>query len=43
MPVGSNIEELKKSAESVVKLCLEQGFIYSDRLHIRIWNDKKGC
>jgi len=43
MPIGSNIEELEKNAEAVIKLCLEQGFIYSDRLQIRIWNNKKGC
>jgi len=43
MPIGSDIDELEANAEAVIQLCLEQGFIYSDRLQIRVWNNKKGC
>jgi len=43
MPVGNTREELDKNSEAVVKVCLDQGYIYSDRLQIRIWDNKKGC
>lgn len=42
MPIGSNQEELEENSEAVVNFCLENNFIYSDRLQIRIWNNKKG-
>ena len=41
MPMGENQKELKKNAEFVVQKCIELGFNYSDRIHIRIWNDKE--
>ena len=42
MPVGATREEIDLNSQAVVKLCLNQGFIYSDRLQVRIWNGKKG-
>jgi organic radical activating enzyme len=42
MPVASTREELKNNANSVINFCLENSFTYSDRLHIRMWNNKKG-
>jgi 7-carboxy-7-deazaguanine synthase len=43
MPIAKNREELEENSEAVIKLCLKEGYKYSDRLQIRIWNDKKGC
>jgi len=42
MPIGNSREELTMNSESVANLSLKGGYSYSDRLHIRIWNDKKG-
>lgn len=41
MPYGANIQEIKENAKKVWKLALELGVNYSDRLHIRIWNESK--
>lgn len=42
MPLGGDIQSLKHNEEDVVQFCLKKGYCYSDRLHIRIWNDKQG-
>jgi organic radical activating enzyme len=42
MPVGYTAKELSDNSESVINLCLEHGYNYSDRLHVRVWNDKRG-
>ena len=42
MPMGSNEKELKKNAKEVAKFCIENGYNYSDRVHIRLWGDKEG-
>lgn len=42
MPVGESIDSLEKNDKRVVAFCLENGFCYSDRLHIRLWNTAKG-
>ena len=38
MPLGDGIEELQKNALLVAEFCLEHGYRYSDRLHVRLWN-----
>jgi len=38
MPLGSDLEELQENAEAVVKLCMRNGYIYSDRLQVRLWS-----
>lgn len=43
MPIGKDLNELEQNSESVVNFCLDKGYVYSDRLHIRIWHGKKGC
>lgn len=40
MPMGATRMELEKNAISVVNFCIENGFNYTDRLHVRLWNDK---
>jgi len=42
MPMGGTKTELESNAGAVYKLCEELGFRYSDRLHIRMYDDKKG-
>ena len=42
MPLGATKEELDKNTRFVVERCVEYGFGYSDRIHIRAWNDKEG-
>ena len=42
MPLGATKEELDKNTRFVVERCIEYGFGYSDRIHIRAWNDKEG-
>ncbi len=42
MPLAKNIDELEKNAKFVFNFCLENGYNYTDRVHIRIFNDKEG-
>ena len=42
MPEGRTSDELCERALQVVGWCLQQGFRYSDRLHIRIWGNAPG-
>lgn len=42
MPAGESEERLRQNAAEVISVCLQKGWIYSDRLHIRIWGDKRG-
>lgn len=42
MPMGQNNKELKINAKEVAKFCIENGYNYSDRLHIRLWGSKEG-
>ena len=42
MPLGGNQEELSQNTKFVVEKCIENGFCYSDRIHIRAFNTKEG-
>jgi len=42
MPMGDTLEALNNNSEAVIDFALLNGYLYSDRLHIRIWNDKRG-
>ncbi len=42
MPVGENIDTIKKNDKAVFEFCMKHNFKYSDRLHIRIFNDAQG-
>jgi organic radical activating enzyme len=42
MPMGDTSDDIDKNSLSVINLCLEKGFIYSDRLHIRVCDNKRG-
>ena len=42
MPTASNKQELELNSIFVIDFCMKNGFNYSDRLHIRVWNNKRG-
>jgi organic radical activating enzyme len=42
MPLGDTAEKIDKNSEAVINLALEKGYKYSDRLHIRVWDNKRG-
>jgi len=42
MPMGDTSCDIDKNALSVINMALENGYKYSDRLHIRVWNNKRG-
>jgi 7-carboxy-7-deazaguanine synthase len=42
MPEGINKEQLDKNCLPTVEAALANGWSYTDRLHIRLWNDEKG-
>ena len=42
MPQGTTPQELDQNIQEILPLCLKYGYNLSDRLHIRIWGDKKG-
>ncbi|MBO7043601.1 7-carboxy-7-deazaguanine synthase QueE [bacterium] len=42
MPEGKTIDEQEKKYLNTVKYCMEKGFIYCHRVHISLWNGKKG-
>ena len=42
MPLGDTAELIDRNSLSVIELALQKGFKYSDRLHIRVWDNKRG-
>jgi organic radical activating enzyme len=42
MPMGDTAQTLNSNSKSVVEYAIKKGYKYSDRLHIRIWNNKRG-
>ncbi len=42
MPQAQTKEALQKAQENLIETCKTFGYTYSDRLHIRIYGDKKG-
>lgn len=42
MPLGDTAEAIDKNSLSVIEFVIDKGFKYSDRLHIRVWNNKRG-
>lgn len=41
MPEGITNEQISASAQEAVAVCIEKGWKFCDRLHIRIWGDKR--
>ncbi len=42
MPVGGSKEEIEKNTPALIEYCKQKGYIFSDRLHIRVWDSNKG-
>lgn len=41
MPEAGSKDQLESNSEECVKVCLENGFRFCDRLHLRIWGNKR--
>ncbi len=42
MPEGTDIDTINKNLKALVPLCLKYNFFLTDRLHIRLWGNKRG-
>lgn len=42
MPEGRTVEALDKTAVWLAERCRDLGFRFSDRLHVRLWGDRRG-
>lgn len=42
MPMGESLSAISKNDKEVIEFCKKYGYIYSDRLHIRIYNKRRG-
>ncbi len=42
MPLGDTSEIIDENSLAVIEMAVEYGYKYSDRLHIRVWNNKRG-
>jgi predicted glycosyltransferase len=42
MPIGGNKKSIKNNTYVLIEYCKAKGYNFSDRLHIRIWDDNKG-
>ena len=42
MPLGGNKEELEANTQPLIEFCKTQGYNFSDRLHIRVWDANRG-
>jgi len=42
MPLGGNKDEIEANTEPLIEFCKAKGYNFSDRLHIRIWDQNKG-
>lgn len=42
MPMGDTAKQINENSEAVINLSIENGYKYCDRLHIRVWDNKRG-
>lgn len=42
MPLGGSRDEVEANTEPLIEFCKAKGYTFSDRLHIRIWDQNKG-
>jgi organic radical activating enzyme len=42
MPLGGSKKEIEKNCKPLIEFCKIKGYTYSDRLHIRIWDQNHG-
>jgi len=42
MPMGDSADQVAKHSQSVIEMAIKEGYKYCDRLHIRVWDNKRG-
>lgn len=42
MPMGDSTKEINENCEDVIDLAIRSGYKYCDRLHVRVWDNKRG-
>jgi organic radical activating enzyme len=42
MPMGDTAEQINEHCHAVIDMAIEMGYKYCDRLHIRVWDNKRG-
>lgn len=42
MPMGETTKQINKNCQSIIAMAIQNGFKYCDRLHIRVWDNKRG-
>nr|DAV13135.1 MAG TPA: organic radical activating enzyme [Caudoviricetes sp.] len=42
MPEGQTLSQINMSTEKALPVCYKRGWRFCDRLHIRVWGDKRG-
>jgi len=42
MPLGSSAKELRKHDKEVANFCIQNGYNFVDRMHIRLWDNEEG-
>jgi organic radical activating enzyme len=42
MPMGSTAKALAKNDKAVANFCIQKGYNYVDRMHIRLWDNEEG-
>ena len=42
MPLGGDKKEVESNTEPLIEFCKVKGYNFSDRLHIRVWDQNKG-
>lgn len=41
MPEGETVEQISRKCSELAEVCIREGWKFTDRLHIRIWGDKR--
>ena len=42
MPMGDTALAISQNSEEVINMAIQNGYLYCDRLHIRVWDNKRG-
>ncbi len=42
MPMGSTAKELAQNDKTIANFCIQNGYNYVDRMHIRLWDNEEG-
>lgn len=42
MPMGDTAKQINQNCESIIDMAIQNAYKYCDRLHIRVWDNKRG-